>query len=76
MLKFDLNLRQDRISGGPVNIVVDGIKESGEEKVSESEQKVRKLFSEKLQLDHLKIGLDWAHRTGKTISSSETCCSG
>lgn len=40
------------------NIVVNGIKESGNEKVSESEEKVRKLLSEKLQLDHFKIELD------------------
>ena len=53
------------------NIVVDGIKESVKEKVSESEEKVRKLFSEKLQLDHLKIELDWAHRTGKPVTPSE-----
>lgn len=53
------------------NIVVDGIKESVREKVSDSEDKVRKLFSEKLQLDHLKIELDWAHRTGKPATPSE-----
>lgn len=36
-----------------------------------NEEKVRKLFSEKLHLDHLKMELDWAHRTGKPMSSSE-----
>ncbi|KAG7462371.1 hypothetical protein JOB18_039091 [Solea senegalensis] len=48
------------------NVVVNGIKGSGNEKVSESEEKVRKL-----QLDHLKIELDWAHRTGKPMALSE-----
>lgn len=51
------------------NIVVDGIKESENEKTSESETKVRKLLCEKLLLDHLKIELEWAHRTGKFTSS-------
>ena len=32
---------------------------------------MRKVLSEKLQLDHLRIELDWAHRTGKTMTSSE-----
>ena len=39
--------------------------------MSESEEKVRKLLSEKLQLDHLKIELDWAHRTRKPMAASE-----
>lgn len=55
------------------NIVVEGIKESGNERASEA--KVRKLFSEKLQLDHLKIELDWAHRAGKSMSPSGTALS-
>lgn len=45
------------------NIVVAGIKDTGKERLSDLEEKVRKLFTEKLQLDHLKIELDWAHRT-------------
>lgn len=53
------------------NIVVGGIKETGKEKVSDSEEKVRKLFSEKLKLDHLKIELDWAHWTGEPLSSEK-----
>ncbi len=53
------------------NIIVQGIKESVREKVSESEEKVRKLFSGKLQLDHRRIELDWAHRVGKSVVSSE-----
>lgn len=38
--------------------------------MAEPEEKVRKLFSEKLNLDHSKIELDWAQRTGKPLSSS------
>lgn len=45
------------------NIVVAGIKDTGKERLSDLEEKVRKLFTEKLQLDHLKKELDWAHRT-------------
>lgn len=52
------------------NVVVEGIKESGNEKSSESEEKVRKLFSEKLLLDHRNIELDLVHRAGKPMSSS------
>ena len=52
------------------NIVVRGIKESIKEKVSESEEKVRKLFRENLQLHHVKIELDASHRTGKPTASS------
>lgn len=52
------------------NIVVDGIEETGKEKASESEGKVRELFREKLQLDRLKIELDRVHRTGKPVPSS------
>lgn len=33
--------------------------------------RVRKLFTEKLQLDYLKIELDWAHRTVKPTSSEK-----
>lgn len=34
------------------NIVVEGIEETADEKASESEEKVRKLLRDKLQLDH------------------------
>lgn len=51
------------------NLVVDGIKESENEKTSDSEMKVRKLLCEQLQLDHTKIEMDWAYRTGKSTSS-------
>lgn len=33
----------------------------------ECEEKVRKLFNENLQLDHLKLELEWAHRAGKPM---------
>lgn len=52
-----------------LKIIVDGIDESEKEKASESKGKVQKLFSEKLTLDHSKIKLDWAFRTGKQESS-------
>lgn len=39
--------------------------------MSESEEKVRKLFSEKLKLDHRKIELNWTHRVGKPMVTSE-----
>ena len=45
--------------------------ESMREKDPESEEKTRKLFSEKLQLDHMKIELEWAHRTGKPVASEK-----
>lgn len=51
----------------PNNIIIDGIKESGNENMTESEGKVRQLLSEKLQLDHLKIELDMVHRAGKSV---------
>lgn len=53
------------------NIVVDGLKESARENVSESEEKVRKLFCENLQLDQRKIELEWAHRVGNQRALSE-----
>lgn len=53
------------------NIVVEGVEESVSEKASESEEKVRKIFSDKLQLDHTNIELEWAHRTGKLKTLSE-----
>lgn len=48
------------------NIVIEGMKESGKENVSECEDKVRMLFTEKLQLDHIKIELERVHRAGKS----------
>lgn len=69
--KFDLYHRHDCQSRRH-NIEVDGIKESEKEKGSESEEKVRKLFSEKLQLDHPKMELDWVHRTRKPMSSEKS----
>lgn len=53
------------------NIIVDGIEESNKEKSFESEQKVRKIFTEKLILDHSKIELEWAHRPVKEESSQK-----
>ena len=47
------------------NVIIDGIKESEGEKWSDSEDKVRKLLSEKLQLDYHKLEVERAHRTGK-----------
>lgn len=52
------------------NILIDGIKEPGKESLSECEDNVRKLFTEKLQLDHVKIELDRVHRAGKFVSGN------
>lgn len=52
------------------NIIIDGINESASEKWSDSEDKVKKLLSEKLQIDHRKIELERAHKTGKPSPSS------
>ncbi|KAK7882754.1 hypothetical protein WMY93_028928 [Mugilogobius chulae] len=52
------------------NIVIEGIKESGKEAMADCEDKVRKLFIEKLQLDHLKIELDRVYRAGKPLSGN------
>lgn len=52
------------------NIIIDGINESASEKWSDSEDKVKKLLSEKLQIDHHKIELERAHKTGKPSPSS------
>lgn len=51
------------------NIIIDGIGESVSEKLSDCEEKVKKLLSEKLQIDHHRIELQRAHRTGKSSSS-------
>ncbi|KAK7922388.1 hypothetical protein WMY93_009290 [Mugilogobius chulae] len=47
------------------NLVFEGIPESGHEKWSDSEDKIRKILSEKLKLDHKHIELERAHRSGK-----------
>jgi hypothetical protein len=47
------------------NIVVDGIPESPHETWTESKVKVRKIIDDKLQMDHKKIEVECAHRTGK-----------
>jgi len=51
------------------NIIIDGIGESVSENWSDCEGKVKKLLSEKLQIDHRRIELERAHRTGKPSSS-------
>lgn len=67
---WSLSFRQDRLFGWPVK-TPQIVTETGKEKVSDLEERVRKLFTEKLQLDYLKIELDWAHRTGKPTSSEK-----
>lgn len=47
------------------NIVVEGIPESPNEKWCESEEKVKQIIQEKLQLDQNKITLEKAHRIGR-----------
>ena len=46
-------------------MVVDAIAESPHETWTESEDKVREIISEKLKMDHRKIEVEHAHRTGK-----------
>lgn len=46
------------------NLIIDGIAESPGEAWAEAEEKVRKVFTDKLQL-HLEIEMERAHRTGK-----------
>lgn len=53
------------------NIVIDGIQETANENWSESEEKVRKLISEKLQLDHRCIEMERAHQAGKPVINRE-----
>ena len=52
------------------NVIIDGIKESEGEKWSDSEDKVKKLLSEKLELDPCKMEIERAHRIGKPSPSS------
>jgi hypothetical protein len=47
------------------NMVMDGIAESPNETWMESEEKVREIMSEKLKMDHKKIEVECAHRTGQ-----------
>ena len=58
------SLRED-ISSRQNNMVVDRIAESPHETWTESEDKVRERISEKLKMDHRKIEVDRANRTGK-----------
>ena len=37
-------------------------------RTGQSEEKVRKMISEKLQLDHIKIEVERAHRSGKHVT--------
>jgi hypothetical protein len=46
-------------------MVVDGIAESPHETWTESEDKVKEMISEKLKMDHRKIEVERADRTGK-----------
>ncbi len=67
-----LNDKSDYLEGQSRrnNIVIDGILESANEKWSDSEDKVKKLLSEKLQIDPREIELERAHRSGKPSPSS------
>lgn len=53
------------------NVVIDGIKESGKETAANCEDQVRKLLTEKLQLDYVQIELDRVHRAGKPANSDK-----
>ena len=46
-------------------LIFEGIPETGHEKWSDSEEKIRKVISEKLKLGHKLIKLKHAHRSGK-----------
>jgi hypothetical protein len=46
------------------NMVVDGIAESPHETWTESEDNMREIISEKLKMDHQRIEVECAHRTG------------
>jgi hypothetical protein len=46
-------------------MVVYGISESPHEAWMESEDKMREMIPEKLKMDHRKIEVECAHRTGK-----------
>lgn len=52
------------------NLVIDGIMESPGETWADSEEKVKRVFSEKLQLQR-EIEVERAHRTGKPVSGSD-----
>lgn len=54
------------------NIVIDGIQESGYESWADSEAKVRKLLSEKLNITG--IELERVHRTGRSVGESQADC--
>jgi hypothetical protein len=54
------------------NMVVDGISESPHETWTESEDKVKEMISEKLEMDHRKIEVECAHRTGKPTTGPMT----
>ena len=47
------------------NLVFEGIAESEHEKWATSEEKIRKIISEKLKLDHKQMEIERAHRSGK-----------
>lgn len=53
------------------NLVFEGIPESGHEKWSDSEEKIRKILSEKLKLDQKHIELERVHRSGKPPARDE-----
>ena len=67
-----LNDKSDYIQGQSRrnNVITDGIKESEGEKWSDSEDKVRKLLTEKLQINNRTTELERTHRTGRPPSSS------
>lgn len=54
------------------NLVIDGVLESDNEKWADTEQKVLKLFGEKLDLDPTKIEIERAHRTGKVSNNVQS----
>jgi hypothetical protein len=52
------------------NIIVDGTAESPHETWMESEDKVREMILEKLNLDHMKVEVECAHMTGKLTTGT------
>jgi hypothetical protein len=50
-------------------MVAVGIPESSHENWPRSEENVRKMITDKLQMDHTKIEVESAHRSGKHVTS-------
>lgn len=70
---MSLTVKSDYLEGQSRrnNIIIDGIGESPNESWSVSEDKVRRLISEKLQLDHRAMEIERAHRMGKPTTNGE-----